>query len=557
MTAALTPADREVAGARPSRGRHQIRPLSRAGLAVALVSGWLSLTPSLLPRGWLHQGLITGVSVAAGYALGWLVGRLVRVRPRPWHPRAWRLSFGVAAVVTALAFGQGWIWQRDIHRLMGQQPEPPAAYTYVLLVSVLVFAVLLAAARGLGALVRLFSRLFGRWVQPRAARIAAFATVAVVATVLLDGMVSGGFMSVAASISQGIDERTPAGVRPPTDPARSGSPASLVRWDSLGMQGRMFVAGGPTRQRLRQFSGIEPKEPIRVYAGLHSAATVVDDATLVVRELRRTGAFDRKVLCVVITTGTGWVDPRAASTLEYMYNGDTAIVGLQYSYLPSWLTFLTQRDQIGDAARVLFNRVHDEWANHPAGRRPMLLVFGESLGSMGAEAVFSSLADLRSRTDGALWIGPTDANPIWRELTAHRDPGTPEVLPVYQGGAAVRFASGPADLARGSAAWQRPRVVYLQHGSDPINWWSPALLLHRPDWLKEPRAPDVLPAMRWYPFVTFCQVTADVDGAHQAPVGYGHRYDDATIAAWAAIAAPPGWTAARTEQLTRIMAPRT
>ena len=70
------------------------------------------------------------------------------------------------------------------------------------------------------------------------------------------------------------------------------------------------------------------KEPIRVYAGLRSAPDArTPRPHLAVEELERTGAFDREVLAVVTVTGTGWVDPDAAQSLEYEHNGNTAIVG--------------------------------------------------------------------------------------------------------------------------------------------------------------------------------------------------------------------------------------
>ena len=47
---------------------------------------------------------------------------------------------------------------------------------------------------------------------------------------------------------------------------------------------------------------------------------------VVLRELRRTDAFDRKVLVIIPTTGTGWVDPAAARSIEALYSGDTALV---------------------------------------------------------------------------------------------------------------------------------------------------------------------------------------------------------------------------------------
>ena len=40
------------------------------GAAIGLVFLWLSMTPSLLPRGPLSQGLVSGAAGAVGYAVG-------------------------------------------------------------------------------------------------------------------------------------------------------------------------------------------------------------------------------------------------------------------------------------------------------------------------------------------------------------------------------------------------------------------------------------------------------------------------------------------------------
>ena len=45
--------------------------------------------------------------------------------------------------------------------------------------------------------------------------------------------------------------------------------------------------------------------------------------------------LDRSVVAVATTTGTGWINEAEADALEYMYNGDAAIVSMQYSFLPS------------------------------------------------------------------------------------------------------------------------------------------------------------------------------------------------------------------------------
>ena len=221
-----------------------------------------------------------------------------------------------------------------------------------------------------------------------------------------------------------------------------------------------------------------------------------------------------------------------------MYDGDTAMVSTQYSYLPSWVSFIVDRSRAQDAARALFDAVHARWARLPEQSRPTLLVFGESLGSQGSESAFSGLADIRDRTDGVLWAGPPNSNPLWSRFEARRDPGSPQVRPVYADGLVVRFENRPGDTTRPQTPWLEPRVLYLQHPSDPIVWWSPELIWSRPGWLAGTRGFDVLPAMRWLPVVTFWQVTADMVNAQGVPDGHGHNYDDQIVDGWVSVAAP-------------------
>jgi uncharacterized membrane protein len=48
-------------------------------------------------------------------------------------------------------------------------------------------------------------------------------------------------------------------------------------------------------------------------------------------------------------------------------------------------------------------------------------------------------------------------------------------------------------------------------------------------------------------------VTADLALAYTSPPGHGHRYDHVTVAAWASLAGPPGWSRARTVALARLL----
>lgn len=529
---------------------------SFTGLAGATVLFCLSLTPSLVPRGHVLQGLIGGILAAIGYGLGvlgvWLVWRLSH-RELPRASRAaWRWLAGLAAVAAAVFLYLGSEWQRDIHELMDMDPPSRFGSPIVLVVAALLAAGLIGLVRLLRRAARRGSALLGRWIPADSARILAGMLVVLLLIGVVNGVVLDGLFAVADNSFRTLNDETQPEVEPTTDPLRSGGPESLISWASLGNQGRTFIAGGPDAGQLRSFGGSEPRSPIRVYAGLDSAPTSRERAALAVRELQRTGAFARQVLCVITTTGTGWVNQRAVDPLEYMYAGDTALVSMQYSYLPSPISFLVDRERARSAGRDLFNQVYAVWSTLPRDQRPKLLVFGESLGSFGAESAFSGTDDIRNRTDGMLLVGPPSRNGLWSEIVAGRDPGTRAVLPTYEQGETVRFAAGPADLERPGPVGQR--VVYLQHPSDPITWWSPALMVRRPDWLAEPRGDDVLPSVRWFPFVTFWQVTADMAFSNEVPAGHGHNFGATPVAAWAHIAPPAGWTADRTTALTAIIA---
>jgi uncharacterized membrane protein len=533
---------------------------SLAGLTGALIFYCLSLTPSLLPRAWYLQAVMSAVTAAIGYAVGLLVGWLTRSLI-PWRPgyklrRNIRLSLAVAAIVLIPLFGVlGARWQHEIRELVEATQPSEANYILVILVTALLTLLLLLAARGIRWVVRKIARLVGRFVPDRAAAATLVLVICVVILLLLSGALSRGVLDLANSVFSGVDSGTAAGVTEPSSALRSGGPDSLAPWDTLGRQGRTFVAGGPTAAQITQFTGQPAMEPIRVYAGLNSAPSIEAESELALKELNRTGAFGRKVLVVATTTGTGWVNPAMIDPLEYMYDGDTAIAAIQYSFLPSWMSFIADKAPAQEAGRDLFDAVYAQWSRLPADHRPKLVVFGESLGSFGGENAFSGVNDIRNRTDGVLWVGPTNSNTLWTQFTNERDAGSPEWRPVYRGGTTVRFITSLGQLSPLPADWPQPRVVYLQNTSDPIVWWTWSLAFHQPGWLSGERPPDVSPDMNWYPLVTFWQVVADLALATAVPAGHGHTYGMLQGAsAWAAIIPPPGWTAARSAELGQLAA---
>ena len=188
------------------------------------------------------------------------------------------------------------------------------------------------------------------------------------------------------------------------------------------------------------------------------------------------------MLGIFTATGTGWINPKVADSLEYLHRGDTAEVSMQYSFLPSWLSFLVDQTRAEEAGQALIGAVLRRVDELPPAERPKVLVFGESLGSYGTEQAFDSLADLRAKVDGALLAGPTFANPIWDQLIDDRAHGSPQWLPALPAGTGASFARTPADLAGVAEHGVAPRVVYLQNASDPVTWWSLELAYRKPDW---------------------------------------------------------------------------
>jgi uncharacterized membrane protein len=541
------------------RTRRYLGSFRLAGLTGALACYCLSLTPSLLPRVWYMQAVMSGITAAIGYAIGvfagWLLSSLIPWRPGIGVRRAARWALAAAAVVLVPLFGvEGARWEHRVQELTGADQPSEGRYVFVVLVTVLIATAVLMVARGIRWLVRLVARLIGRVIPPAEAIAIAVLVVCVVLVFLATGVLSRAALGAADSVFGDLDNSTAAGVVQPDSALRSGSPDSLVPWSTLGRQGRTFVAGGPTTAQISAFTGEPAMEPVRVYAGLKSADSIAAEARLAVSELDRTGAFGRKVIVVATTTGTGWVNPAMIDPVEYMYGGDTAVAAIQYSYLPSWISFIANKAPAQEAGRDLFDDVYDRWLQLPAEHRPELVVLGESLGSFGGETAFSGTDDIRDRASGVLWVGPTNSNTLWSRFTAARDLGSPEWRPVYEGGKTVRFANSPADLAS-AEGWQRPRVVYLQNASDPIVWWSWQLAFHKPAWLNGQRAPDVSTSMQWYPLVTFWQVVGDLALSTAVPAGHGHSYGMLEGAsAWASIIPPPGWTPERTAALARQLA---
>ena len=526
---------------------------STLGALLALLFYSASLQPSLLPRTWVMQSVVSGLLVAIGYGLGVAIAAIVRrleIPPPPARFQTWilRVSFGVAAAIALVTMWQHFEWQNDQRALFGI--DEVAVWWWLLTVPTTLFiaGLMILAGRGLGALFRWLSGLLENAVGGPLARALGAAAIVAVAVLGITGLLSilaFDTLSSALAVRDGV---TPAGVEQPTSTLRSGGPGSQIAWESMGRQGKSFVSGGPTKADISNHNGVEAEEPIRVYVGMRSAGDARQRAELALAELVRTGAFERQVLVLATTTGTGYVDPMAADTLELMFDGDTAIAGMQYSYLPSWMSILADEEASQDAARALFDVVHPYWKALPEGNRPELYLFGMSLGSYGVESVLGSINMINTPVDGVILVGPPFINELRNSLTENRDEGSPEWLPVYGGGETVRFISTDPDPM---GSWSGMRVLYMQHASDPMSFYSADLAFSEPNWLQDSeRGPDVSAEMWWIPVATMVQVALDLPSTGAIPRGHGHLFTaHEYVDAWLMLVQPDPWPADRTDHI--------
>ncbi|TVR65668.1 MAG: hypothetical protein EA422_03525, partial [Gemmatimonadales bacterium] len=451
-------------------------------------------------------------------------------------------SAGVCLLVATFFLWNASEWQTSLRTLMGMEEEARVRRFSVGFVTLAIFSVVIL----LGRLFREFARQVSERLQEniprRVANAVGILLAASVFWTLTEGVVVSGALRLADSSYQTLDRLGTDELVRPASPLRSGSPASQVAWEALGRQGRVFVSSGPDATEIQAIAGGPALDPIRVYVGLAAAESPAERARMVMEELHRTGAFQRSVLLLVTPTGTGWIDPGAIQPMEYLTRGDIATVAAQYSYLSSPLALLAEGAYGAEMARALFLEVYEYWTGLSPHERPRLYLQGVSLGSLNSSLSFDLQDILADPFHGVLWSGPPFRSEAWQRAVRDRDPASPPWLPRHRDGRVVRFMNQHGGLDDFDGPWGPLRIAYLQYASDPITFFSVDSFFQRPEWLEEPRGPDVLPELRWYPVVTMLQFAADMM-VGDAPPGFGHTFAVTHyLDAWLALAEPEGWT---------------
>ncbi|QOZ73405.1 hypothetical protein WN72_16965 [Bradyrhizobium arachidis] len=507
-----------------------------------------ALTPTLVPRSYLTQGALAGGCFAIGYLAGnlwrWLWHYLELPEPSP------RLRSGANALVAAgclivvvIYLWRAAEWQNSIRTVMKMPPVETAHPLKVCAVALITFVVLLV----LGRLFALVARVLAAHTERVIPRKVANVIGVLVAGLLFWSIANNVLIRVAFNALDSSFREFDALFEPerpqPTDPNRTGGAASLVKWKELGRTGRRFIASGPRAAEISAATGQAAQEPVRVYVGLGGAGTAQARARLALDELKRQHGFDRAVLVVITPTGTGWIDPSAMDTVEYLHHGNVASVAMQYSYLNSPLSLLFQPEYGAEAARALFAEIYGYWTTLPTDKRPKLYLHGLSLGALNSEKSAELFETIGDPIAGALWSGPPFESRIWRSITANRNPGSPAWLPEFRDGRFVRFMNQNGPTVPPDAPWGPMRVVYLQYASDAITFFAYRDAFQAPAWMSAPRGPDVSPELRWYPIVTMLQLALDMAVATNTPMGFGHVYaPEHYVDAWVAVTDVHDWS---------------
>ena len=528
--------------------RQQMLSLCGGGIVLGALFFAASLTPTLIPRNYLTQGVLAGTCFAIGYAAGifwrWLWHYLELPEPSERLRSTTNALVAITSLVVVIAFlWRDAEWQDSIRAAMSLPPLETAHPLKVSAIAFITFMVLLVLARLFGLVTRFLSSRIRLFIPRKVANVIGVLVAGLLFWSIANNLlVRTAFRALDSSFRE-FDALLEPERSQPTAPEKTGSGVSLVKWDELGRAGREFVASAPTAEQISAFTGKPAQDPVRVYVGLRGAGTPRARAELALEELKRQHGFERSILIIITPTGTGWIDPAAMDSVEYLHHGDVASVAMQYSYLNSPLSLLFQPDYGAAAAQALFAEIYGYWTTLPKDKRPSLYLHGLSLGAMNSERSAELFETIGDPIAGALWSGAPFESRIWRSLTANRNKGSPAWLPEFRDGRFVRFMNQNGATIPAEAPWGPMRVVYLQYASDPIVLFSYRDAYTPPAWLKPPRGPDVSSDLQWYPIVTMLQIALDMAVATSTPMGYGHVYaPEHYVEAWLAVTDVQHWS---------------
>lgn len=544
-----------TAGSEP-KVRHLARRLSPLlpnwwGLVGGQIASWIALGPSFLPRRWWTTAGSVSLSQMYGYAIGSGARAIRNALRRNGHSTpslrsATAERITQTAMLSALAAGTGVALvnaserQREIAQLVQQRPQSNLEQIAGFVIGTTNTALMVGFVRFMQVSSARAHNLIRRIAPALAAPLSGFLVVSTLVYGISRYLIRSQVFSRVQAAAELKNLLPLPGRTPPTEPERSGSRASLESYGGLGRHGRAIASDGPRRADIAAFWNEPAMEPVRAYIGLSARVSIPAAAKRAVKELDRAGGFERDHLVIFVGTGTGWLNDWSMAAIEYLTRGNCAMVSMQYTVLTSALALIADRRSPQLTAQSLYREVRAHLDTLPPERRPKLYMSGESLGAFGGLSTFDDATDMVNSLAGAVWAGTPQFSPIWQQLTEARNPGSPYIRPDVGNGALIRFSNRPGDVTHNAsgepyAPWGKSRTIFLQHPSDPVVWWHPSLIWKQPVWFEEPRGHDVTDRMRWWPWVSFWQISADMPLSLATPGGHAHRYFEEYVTAWSQV----------------------
>jgi len=544
-----------------------------------------SFGPSLMPRAAMHQGMAAGMSVmaadlvasavdasirrfvpgtapftvrlgarAAVAAAGLAVSRIPETDDEPTA----RASVRSAGRLAAAAAAGGMIYETTVAargRFPAKSPMRPIIVGAAGLGAVLVYSgdllkhrqsvikrwteddkpATLGASIGIGLGVATVGRGIGKgYLASRRGMAEYFGpspTTAQVGRLINNAIWVGGgisfYSTVVGLIARSNEKIEPAYSKPPESEFVSGGPKSISPFFEVGLQGRRFLTDVVTPDLIESTLGEKAiAHPIRAFVGVNSDPLYPSGRSeMMLDELERLGAFDRKYLLLVSPTGTGWVDQTMIESAELFTRGDIATACIQYGRGPSFLE--VQKVHLGRTQfRGLLWGVRQRLRSMPEDKRPKVLVFGESLGSWSSSDVVmhQGIAGFdHYGIDHALWFGLVGLAK-WSKTGMRQGssdlvpPGTVEAFDHFG-----QYEKLSKEERKGL------RAVIVDHDNDPIAQMSFRWAVKRPPWLDgDDRGRNVPEGMQWVPLITFVQIMVDAMNAMRTVPGqfksFGHDY---------------------------------
>lgn len=219
-------------------------------------------------------------------------------------------------------------------------------------------------------------------------------------------------------------------------------------------------------------------------------ALSVDDFDRAAEQLMQnwvaSGGLSARAVVLAVPTGSGWVDPAAVDGFTRRF-GDVRVLTLPYADVPSWQAFLSGRSGASKSAIATARALAAALRHAPTENRPAVVLYGQSLGAVGADAA-------------RLW------------LEEHHPELVDETV----------LTAPPAGTVASSS--RTPRTILANHSDPVVRWSVSGLWRPHSDTADTRRGGPRVPQAPWVPVVSFVQSSVDLLAALDGDAGVGHRY---------------------------------